>query len=207
MIKDFYNAYKTYFWVILTVFVFVVFMIILGVSLFLSTQKQTSKTAGGISGPTLSSYNKTVIGENAPNFESDPSFKNKKLLSPGVTQYDFFSVDQLNDDTIITNNGRVVYEKAITVDNNYIHPTISSFEQKFGKPQRIIKGSKTNGPFESFYIYASKGFTLIGNPYTDEVNQIQTYPPMSLDEYIQKWGEEIDKTPSTKENIDSKPTP
>lgn len=100
---------------------------------------------------------------------------------------------------IITQNGIVRYEQIITDETNpasVTYATISRYKNVFGNPEKAIKGSRYYGSFMNTYIYASRGFALIGNPYTDEVFEVQTFVPTIVDKYIENYGQDIDLMPA-----------
>lgn len=205
MIQKFFRAYKKYFFVGGATLLIACALIFLGISL-LTTPTPSSQTVPTSETASLSPYLQTTIGSEEKNLESFPGFKSKAPRSKNETQYTFSSPILLYDNTIVTDQGKVIYEKAITVDPGYTHPTISSYESRFGKPELVVKGSKTYGEFAKTYIYSQKGFALIGNPFTDEVYEIQQFKPMTVEEYMVLWGKDIDRTQSAKENINPEST-
>lgn len=117
---------------------------------------------------------------------------------PGITkvsdtQYTLPSELLARPNEILTDKNVAVFERALlpvsSQDPRY--KTISEMEKIFGQPDKTAKGSKFYGEFLSTYIYASKGMTFIGNPNTNEVYEIQFFKPMTLDEYISKYGSDI----------------
>lgn len=139
----------------------------------------------------LSPYLKTSINKtNDAQVNQLPGLKSKST-SGTTTTYHFESLNLLRDNSIITNGTMVIYERAVTFDSNYIHPLISEYTNKYGPPEAEFEGSKQYGKFRKTYVYASKGFAFIANPYTEEIDEIQTFQPMTIDEYKKLWGEDI----------------
>lgn len=140
----------------------------------------------------LSPYLKTTIGQPADTQLSN--FPNLKKISEnpnGSTEYTFDSSVIPGGNSIITQGGVIFFEKERTVDSNLIHPKISSYIKQYGQPDEIIKGSKYYGWMYWTYIYANKGFALVGNPNSDEVFEIQHFSPMSVDQYKNLFGQDL----------------
>lgn len=143
--------------------------------------------------PLISKYSKTVIGY-TPEKEvaSYPGLIKQKKIGPNTTSFTYDSLFAFRNNEIVTKNGLVIYEKVITVNNSLVHPKISDFLNLYGPAEKEFTGSKTYGRFEKTYIYASRGFSLVGNPSTDEVDEIQTFLPTTVDNYLKNWGKDID---------------
>lgn len=110
---------------------------------------------------------------------------------PDGKEYSFLS--PLNDrpDIVVTKNGKASFEREILPleVNSAGHALISKLEEKLGKPDQIVKGSKNYSWDASTYIYANKGVAFIGQQ--DTVFEIQTFAPMSVNEYIQQYGQDL----------------
>lgn len=122
-----------------------------------------------------------------------PGLENKSTLADGSTRYTFNSPLLSRKNEIITKDGTAVFERIIVPEKSKDpgYARISAFISRYGQPQKTIKGSVFYGELISTFIYADKGFTLIGNPRTDEVFEIQIYAPMPIDQYSQQFGEDI----------------
>lgn len=141
---------------------------------------------------TISPYLQTTVGKTTDaQIQLLGNIKDKKTLPDGSTQYLRPSVNASLDNIIITKNGTVAFEKAITVNTLYEHPKISDYIATFGKPEAELEGSQTYGKFEKTYVYTSKGFAVVANPFTEEVDEIQTFAPMSVEAYLSTWGTDI----------------
>lgn len=122
--------------------------------------------------------------------------KSVEQLPGGLSQY-IFSSPLINRDNIITtDSNQVVFKREVTVDENSKHPKVVDYKQQLGEPQETIQGSTHYGKFETFYIYADKGITLVANPFTEEIDEVHTYVPMTVAEYKQRWGNDIKEYPA-----------
>lgn len=140
----------------------------------------------------LSSYIKTTVGSTTDKeVETIAGRKNKITLPDGSTEYTFESINLSSNDTIVTKNNTVVFEKANTIDSSYTHPRLSEYVTRYGKADAEFTGSKTYGKFTKTYVYATRGFALIANPYTEEINEIHSFLPQSIDSYVKTWGSDI----------------
>lgn len=145
---------------------------------------------------------KTLIGitkeEQLPNFSN---FKNKTTLPDNKVQYNYESLLPSRNDIVITDNGVAVFERLVTVTSNYEHPRLSHFRSKYGEAEREIAGSTHYGALEKVYIYASRGFALVANPFTEEVDEIHYFLPTAIDKYISAWGQDIKENQTTEEKL------
>lgn len=151
----------------------------------------------------FSPFQKTVIGKTSDKeIDSLTSIISKEASSDGTITYLVKSVNSLQPDKVITKNGAVIYEDTSSfTDALGGFPKTASYMDKFGNPEKKIDGSEKYGPFVSTYIYAEKGFSLIGNPNTDEVYEIQRFLPMPIVEYLNKYGSGIGHTTPGPENF------
>lgn len=135
---------------------------------------------------------KTIINQTTDQEISKLSNIKKVVNLPdGKTQYLLDSKLMARDNTIITQNGVAIFERIIKIEENSNQYPLSYYKKKYGNPEKVIKGSKFYGIHETVYIYASQGFTLIANPFTEAVDEIQAYAPISVDQYLKTWGEDI----------------
>jgi len=105
-----------------------------------------------------------------------------------------FKSGRFNDNTVITENGVVVFKKIVTVDQQtWQHPPLSSYLGAYGKPEAEFTGSNTYGSRFKTYIFPSKGLAFIGNPVPDELYEIQVFEPTTLEQYRSKWGQDINE--------------
>lgn len=137
-------------------------------------------------------YVKTIIGKTTEEEVKElPNLKEIKQLPDDKTDYLYTTKSKLRNSEIIVKDNLVVFEKSVLISDANTHPTLSPFFEKYGTPEKEVKGSQRYGAFAKTYIYASKGFTLIGNPDTDELLEIHTFYPTTPDQYISLWGSDI----------------
>lgn len=136
--------------------------------------------------------NQTGEGE----LQSLPNFKTKSVGADGTSQYLYSSDFNNRDDLIIVNQGVVVFERRITRVENDKLPLLSDFSSKYG-PAAVEKfGPIFYGDFVKTYVYPDKGFALVANPYLKEVGEVQTFVPMTAEQYLNTWGKELKDQPN-----------
>lgn len=168
----------------------IVGLLVLSIIIFLYTQQKVYP------------YLRTQIGKTtSQDIEKLPNIKDKKDLGNGQTEYNLNSPVQPRDDKIVTNNDVAVFERVVTRKENSKLPKISEYTSKYGTPEKEITGHKYYGDFEKTYIYASKGIAIIGNPFTDELDEVQTFKSMTVDEYLKLWGSEIQENKGNTEQF------
>lgn len=108
----------------------------------------------------------------------------------GGIEYTVKGFDPLRNDTVLTKNNKVEFIRINTrfSDNP---PLLSDFLKKYGEPERVIAGSNYFGFNVSTYIYSSSGFSYLANPSTDWVYEMQFFEASSVDEYINKYGQDV----------------
>lgn len=147
--------------------------------------------------PVISPEN-TIIGKRI-NLDTEKKLDivKKEASIEGTLIYSLNSQNPIRTDQIITRNEQIVFQRTYIPEDpsDPSHLLISAMIEKHGQPEKVIQGSKLWGPFMNNYIYNTKGLAFIGNPNTDEVYELQNFTPLSLDEYIQKYGDDIDETP------------
>jgi hypothetical protein len=171
-------------------------IIIITILLALQTNPQHRRTSTPES-PALP-LQKIKIGEKVPsNIENNFNITSKEATTEGKVIYSLESQNAIRTDQIITQNNQVIFQRVYVPEspNDPNHLLISSMISRYGTPEKTIQGSKLWGPFIMLYIYSNKGLAFIGNPNTDEVYELQTFSPTSVDDYIQKYGDDIDNTP------------
>lgn len=142
------------------------------------------------------------VGRSIPSdLTSRPNFKNKISLDKDTLQYSFNSLIQDRANLIITRDDKAIFERAITLEGDSKHPQLSDYKQRLGEPDAELEGSKFYGQFEKTYVYASKGFALVGNPFTGEIDEIQTFIPTTTEGYLSQWGEDIVSGQQLKEEL------
>lgn len=154
----------------------------------------TSVPINNTAANTLSPLQKTNINKTTDNeLKSNPNIINNRQLADGSTEYTFKSVFTPRPDIARTQNGIVYFERIKIPDtpgvNGYV--TLGELIQKYGNPEKIIRGSNFYGSAAIFYIYASKGITIIGNKDSDSVYEVQVFKPISMEEYINTYNTEF----------------
>lgn len=135
---------------------------------------------------------KTVTGK-TPTQEIEKNFNilNKQPLENNKISYTIASPLNARPDQILTQNNLAIFERVVVVGRQEETNKISSIITRFGPAEKIFKGSKYYGDHMSTYVYASKGFTIIGNDNADEIYEIQTFIPTSVENYLKNYGEDI----------------
>lgn len=140
----------------------------------------------------------TIIGKKIkPETEKKLDIIKKEASDEGKIIYSLNSKNPLRTDQIITQNEKIIFERIYIPEDpsDPNHLLISVMIAKHGQPEKTIQGSKLWGPFMKTYIYNSLGVAFIGNPNTNEVYELQNFTPLSVDEYIKSYGDDIDETP------------
>lgn len=140
---------------------------------------------------------KTVIEQTTQNeVQTLPSVESKSPLPDGATRYTLKSPLSSRKNEIIVKDNHVVFERMLVPESSKApgYVRISEYEKEYGKPQQIIRGSHFYGNLIKTYIYADKGFAFIGNSFTDEVFEIHTFKPTTIENYITQYGEDINKS-------------
>lgn len=206
IINLFKNEKILFFYVFLVIIVIIMLIIFLYSFLSPSSNQENNLPSNITLTPIqqfeLSPYLKTKIGKTTKKeVDNFSNIKKSVTLPDGSIKHSFESPVTLREIFIVVKDSVVVFENSNTVNTNYEHPKISEYISSYGSPEKEISGSKTYGKFEKFYIYSSKGFTIIGNPFTDEIDEIQAYLPISVENYINLWGSDINQNLESKENI------
>lgn len=179
----------------LLVFALLVIIILTTIILALQTSPQDRAPTEQ---PQDISGKKTIIGKKiTQETEKKLDIINKEASGEETLIYSLNSKNPLRTDQIITQNEKIVFERIYIPEDpsDPNHLLISVMIAKYGQPEKVIQGSKLWGPFMNTYIYNNTGMAFIGNPNTDEVYELQNFTPLSLDEYIRRYGDDIDETP------------
>ncbi len=114
----------------------------------------------------------------------------KEQLSDGTTQYTYTSPNPERPNIIIARDEQdILFERAVSLPDYPVK--ISEYTQPYGQPERIIRGSLFYGSSAETYIYAQRGFAFIANPETTLVLEQHLFSPVSVNEYIKKYGDDI----------------
>ena len=143
---------------------------------------------------TFLGYQDTVIGKTTDNDISRiPSLVRKESQS-GKNIYFFPSTDSRRENIVETRDGKAVFKRVVSITSvSYKTPLIDGYISQYGNPEFEFTGSNRYGQYMKTYVYPSKGFALIFNPYTNEVFEIQSFTPVSLEEYRANWGQDINE--------------
>lgn len=200
MIIPFLNKYK---WLIIPILVVIISVIIIMTANVLAPKDPPREyvnilpTPFPATAPELqktSPIQQTIIGKTTKEeVEQLPGRVLKEEIEDGSVRYSFSSALVSRPDTIIVKEDRVIYETIITPESPHAqgHTTIDHYQDQYGEPEAVLNGSKFYGWHMRNYIYAQQGFVLIANPYTGEVFEIHAFQPMTTEEYIQYYGNDI----------------
>lgn len=146
---------------------------------------------------------KTLIGQSIDRTTGGKlDIKNQEATEDGRLIFSLNSQNPLRADQVITKDDKVIFERIYIPESKSDpnHLLISTVIAKYGQPEKIFKGSRLWGHFVTTYIYSGKGVAFIGNPNTDEVYELQIFEPVSVEEYIQKYGDDINQSPQRGES-------
>lgn len=117
----------------------------------------------------------------------------KQALEDGSTRYAIASPLDARPNEIVLRNNRAVFERTIllTDDPGFKYPKSSELIQQLGQPNKIIQGSSFYGYNVKTYIYPNLGLAFIAEEGSENVFEVQTFIPLSFDEYMQKYGGDI----------------
>lgn len=171
----------------------VLILIVFAVLLYFLTPNIPQQTLRPTPSPTsniVSTLFTTTIGTNQAQIEQLANLKNKETKD-NQTNYSFSTPAQTRDDLIITEGGKVIFERKVTVEPNFAHPVLSETLAPLGTPEKEFKGSYYYGEEFITYIYPSKGISVVGNPLSNEVYEINQFKPMTVEEYEKQWGTDL----------------
>ena len=147
-------------------------------------------------GQKLSPLQKSAVGITPQEeLEDAPTFESKTPLPDGTTRYTFGSEFVTRKNEVITKDGKAVFERIlIPISSKSVgYARMSDFTKRYGQPQNKAIGSRFHGPFITTFIYANKGFAVIGNTRTDEAFEIHQFAPTTPQEYRRLYGDDIDE--------------
>lgn len=156
--------------------------------------------------PTLSGYSEIIIGETSSDAIAKlPGLLETKTLPNGNMQFEFTSTDALRNNLVETEKDKAIFKRVVSITaGDYKSPDVTTYTQAFGAAEFEFTGSNRYGPYFITYVYPSRGFALIFNPYTNEVYEIQSFKPVSLEEYRNRWGDDINENLKQQESEDVK---
>lgn len=129
--------------------------------------------------------------ENVILYENDQLLEKKEILSDGSTKYSLSSSVQSRPNVIITRDQEqnIVFERTV-IEQTGKPILLADYLSFFGQPERTIAGSQFYGTSAQIYILASQGVAYIAIPQTNRVLELHTFAPMSVDEYLAKFGDQ-----------------
>lgn len=145
--------------------------------------------------PTLSGYSEIIIGETgSESIAKLPGLLGTKTLPNGNMQFEFTSTDALRNNLVETEKDKAIFKSVVSITaGDYKAPDVTTYTQAYGAAEFEFTGSNRYGSYFITYVYPSRGFALIFNPYTFEVYEIQSFKPVSLEEYRNRWGQDINE--------------
>ncbi len=121
-------------------------------------------------------------------------FQRKEILADGESKYSSSSTNpQRSNINIAGVNGYSVFQRIITPPDSPL--ALSKFTNLYGRAKWIFKGSVFYGGVVSSYIYPELGLALIADPQTDQVLEQHIFKPMKVEEYVEKYGDDIPSQP------------
>lgn len=126
-------------------------------------------------------------------YDNNPNLEKKEQLPNGTLKYSLTSETTGRPNIVIVRatNQDIAFERTV-ISQNAKPIVLSDYLEFFGQPERIIKGSRFYGANAQTYIYAkTRGTAFIVNPQTNRVLELQTFAPMSIENYIQKFGDDL----------------
>ena len=141
---------------------------------------------------------KTKIGETTVTYFAAQNTGVKKTTENGNIKYSIPSVLSFRPNEVIFSKGVSSFERTVllTDDASFKYPKAQALMQSFGKPERIIRGSKVYGYNVSNFIYPNTGLAFIAEEESGNVFEVQTFVPLSLDQYITSYGQDIQEVPA-----------
>lgn len=137
----------------------------------------------------------TQIGLTTPqDLASKYPSASREVLGSGDQRYTIPSQIDTRPNEVLFHGDKAVFERTIIVQSQDKTLTISGLIASLGQPEKIAPGSKFYGYYLKTYIYASKGIAFIGIPDINEVFELQSFVPSSIDEYMRNYGEDIYQT-------------
>lgn len=141
----------------------------------------------------ISALQKTQIGETVlADFKLRNVIVRQEQVDGGMKYILSSDLDSRPHEVIFKDN-KAMFERTIllTDNTNFKYPKAQELIQRFGQPGKAVRGSKFYGYNVSTYIYADQGFAFIAEEGTGNVFEVQTFPRVSLDQYMQTYGQDI----------------
>lgn len=129
--------------------------------------------------------------ENPGILQTIEGLQNKEELPDGAKRYTFDSPNPSRPNMYIgkEENDLILFERSV-ISQEGKPITLTDYDAAYGEPEQVISGTQFYGSETNLYIYGSKGIAFIANPQTDRILELHTFPVMSAEEYLQKYGDE-----------------
>jgi hypothetical protein len=130
-------------------------------------------------------------GDNNSEWEENPEtrsgFEKKEERTDGTTVYFYTSLKADRPNITIRNpDNSIVFHREQGTEELPLMK-IPLIKETYGEPDEIIKGSTYFGPQAEIYFYESINTTYVVNPSTSETYEVHFFPPMSAEEYLQRY--------------------
>lgn len=136
---------------------------------------------------------KATIGETTnAQLKNLPNLIEEKTASDGGKIFSYTS-SLLDRPNLVTTSpsGIATFERGVIPSGENI--SLSEIKSKLGDEEKLIEGS-SYGKAVNTYIYSSRGFSILANPFSDEIYEVQTFIPMSADNYITIYADKGNNT-------------
>ncbi len=193
------NILIKYKWVIISL-IPLLFFVIMITFIFSSNENNLSlspqPTVSPTSIPSLvpNGSNIKIREEMEGNVEKRPGLLGKENLPDDTTKHTFTSQNPSRPNVIISKGTEeILFQRAITPPQFPVK--ITNYTNVYGFAKWIFKGSNFYGPDTQSYIYPELGFAFIGNPKTGDVLELHTFQSMRVEDYVEKYGDDIPDQP------------
>lgn len=161
-----------------------------------------TRNADIVQKPLFPEYSALKVGDDLEDSLSGKQISDQKPLGNEQTEYIINSGTSLRDNLVVSEKGKVVYERIVTQYRNKEGPKIEDIKASYGDADRIIPGgSKFYGRSFTYHIYATKGFSVIVDSFNGIVQEIRIFTPIGVEEYISKWGNDVENNPVLEEDL------
>ena len=146
-------------------------------------------------GSQIAQFQKTQINKTSTEefIAKNPLAQKQISDDPATVKYSLSSNLIARPNEVLFRSNKAEFEKIVLLtDNvNFVYPQASQLMQSFGQPEKIIQGSKFYGSNVSTYIYPNMGLAFIAEASSGNIFEIQTFTPISLDQYLRLYGQDI----------------
>lgn len=110
----------------------------------------------------------------------------KNPLSDGSTKYTFDSANPRRPNEIVVRNGIIIYQRSL-INNKYIY----HYTNTMGAADFVFQSSRFYGDNTMTYVYLEEGTAFVADASTTIVKEQLSFQPTTLDEFKQKYGQDI----------------